>query len=122
MTIEQCYEAIGGSYQKVCSRLPGRKFVERFLLRYLKDDSAQLLMAAVDAGDVEETFRYALALKGVAANLGFGDLENAVAELAETIHNAGSITPGARRLAQEVQRCHTHVVKTIRCYLENGQY
>ena len=78
MTIEELYIKLGGDYKKVCSRLPGRRFVERFVERYLADDSAESLLAALESGDVRESYRLALALKGVAGNLGFEDLENTV--------------------------------------------
>ena len=122
MTIEQCYETLGGDFQRVCRRLPGRRFVERFLARYLEDDSAQRLLSALDAGDAEEAFRYTLALKGVAGNLGLENLERSAAELAEAIRRAGgSVTPAVLALAETVSRSHTAAVKTIRLYLEERQ-
>ena len=82
MTIEELYQKLGGDFTKVCGRLPGRRFVERFVERYLADDSAESLLAALESGDVRESYRLALALKGVAGNLGFEDLEKSVARLA----------------------------------------
>lgn len=117
MTIEELYQKLGGDFAKVCGRLPGRRFVERFLRRYLTDDSAEALFAALKAGDSEESFRLALALKGVAGNLGFGDLEAAVTRLAQVLR-AGKVTPEALRLGENVSRHHQMVVKAIRLYLE----
>ena len=117
MTIEECYEGLGGDYKRVCRRLPGRQFVERFLWRYLEDDSAQLLFAALAARDPAESYRCALALKGVAGNLGFEDMERAVSELAETIRG-GEITPQAREQAGTVRCCHQAAVKILRLYFE----
>ena len=116
MTIEELYQKLGGDFAKVCGRLPGRRFVERFLRRYLTDDSAQALFAALEAGNSEESFRLALALKGVAGNLGFEDLETAVERLAQVLR-AGEVTPEALRLGQAVKQRHLAVVKAIRLYL-----
>ena len=120
MTIEELYQKLGGDYPNVCRRLPGRRFVERFLRRYLTDDSAENLLAALKAGDSEESFRLALALKGVAANLGFEDLEAAAARLAEILR-AGKVTPEALRQGENVNRHHQMVVKAIRLYIADKQ-
>lgn len=116
MTIEELYCKLGGDFAKVCRRLPGRRFVERFLRRYLTDDTADTLLAALNAGDPRESFRLALALKGVAGNLGFEDLEAAAARLAEALR-AGEVTPEALRLGETVKHFHQVTVKTIRLYL-----
>ena len=120
MTIEQCYEKLGGDFSRVCRRLPGRGFVERFVQRYLEDDSARMLLAALQSRDLEEAFRYAMALKGVAGNLGFGDLEEAVTRLAQVLR-AGKVTPEALRLGEAVEYRHQAVVKAIRLYLSEKQ-
>lgn len=116
MTIEELYIKLGGDYKKVCSRLPGRRFIERFLERYLTDDSAEALLAALKTGDARESYRLALALKGVAGNLGFEDLEKTVARLAELLR-AGEVTSEALSLGQSVKCQHQAAVKAIRLYL-----
>ena len=116
MTMEELYEKLGGDCQRVCRRLPGGQFVERFLRRYLTDDSAEALLAALEAGDAEESFRLALALKGVAGNLGFEDLEKAANALAAVLR-AGKVTPEALRLGETVRHHHQMTVNTIRLYL-----
>ena len=116
MTIEELYLKLGGDYKKVCSRLPGRRFVERFLERYLTDDSAEALLAALRAEDARESYRLALALKGVAGNLGFEDLERTVTRLAGLLRE-GTVTPDAIRLAETIEGQHQAVVKAIRLYL-----
>ena len=116
MTIEELYQTLGGDFAKVCRRLPGRGFVERFLRRYLTDDTAQALLTALDVGNPEDSFRLALALKGVAGNLGFEDLEAAAARLAEVLR-AEAVTPEALRLGQTVRYFHQITVKAIQIYL-----
>lgn len=122
MTIEQCYEKLGGDFHRACSRLPGRSFVERFMKRYLEDDSAQKLFLALQEQNMDDVFCYALALKGVAGNLGFENLERAAAELANALRGSGGkLTPGIRTLAEDVRRNHIAAVKAIRLYLEERQ-
>lgn len=115
MTIEELYQKLGGDFAKVCTRLPGRRFVERFVERYLSDDSAEQLLAALQEGDAEESYRLALALKGVAGNLGFEDLEEDAACLVQILR-AGTVTPEALRQGELVKRRHQTAVKAIRLY------
>lgn len=119
MTIEELYDRLGGSFEKVCGRLPGRQFVERFMTKYLTDDSAEHLLAAVRAGDEVEAYRYAMALKGVAGNLGFEDLEKAAAELAHALRerSVSRNDKALAALAEKVEGCHLAAVKTIRLYM-----
>lgn len=120
MTIEACYAKLGGSYARVCRRLPGRHLIDRFLRRYLEDDSAQMLFASLESGDMEEAYRYALSLKGVAANLGFEDLEKAVTVLAENIRFCGGGITEHLRVQMEVVRIRqTQAVETISEYLKS---
>ena len=116
MTIEELYQKLGGDFTKVCGRLPGRRFIERFLERYLTDDSAESLLAALESGDVRESYRLALALKGVAGNLGFEDLEKSVARLAALLRE-GTVTTDAMKLAEAIEGQHQAAVKAIRLYL-----
>lgn len=116
MTLEKLYHILGGDFETVCRRLPGPQFVERFLKRYLTDDSAECLQAALKKGDATESFRFALALKGVAGNLGFQDLEKAVTGLAGVLRD-GKVTPEALRMGENVECQHQVAVKTIRQYL-----
>ena len=116
MTIEELYIKLGGDYKKVCSRLPGRRFIEHFLERYLTDDSAEALLAALKTGDARESYRLALALKGVAGNLGFEDLEKTVARLAALLRE-GTVTSDAMKLAKTIEGQHQAAVKAIRLFL-----
>ena len=116
MTIEELYEKLGGSFVKVCGRLPGRRFVERFLTKYLADDSAEHLLAAVKAGNLTESYRYAMALKGVAGDLGLEDLEEAVGALALSVRD-GRMPADVKALADQVECCHLAAVKAIQLYL-----
>lgn len=74
MTLEECYSRMGGDYEEVLGRLCNRAFVEKFLVKFLNDDSYQNLHASLQAGDLSEAFRAAHMLKGVCQNLGLGRL------------------------------------------------
>ena len=85
MTIETCYQKLGGDYQDTLARIPAEALIRRFLGAFLKDPSFDQLCCAMDAGDRPSAFRAAHTLKGVAGNMGLTPLYNAVCELVEPL-------------------------------------
>ena len=65
MTLEECYKNFGGDYQEVENRLCSRKFVEKFLVKFLADKSYENLHHYLDEGDLAEAFRAAHTLKAL---------------------------------------------------------
>lgn len=68
MTIRDCYQAMGGDYEQAVRRLSGEKMVERFLARFLEDDSFPRLCGAMEERKRKEAFYAADALKDVSGN------------------------------------------------------
>ena len=42
MTMQECYEAIGGNYEDVLGRLRSEALIQRFTLKFLEDPSSQI--------------------------------------------------------------------------------
>ena len=61
-------------YEEVVNRLCSRKFVEKFLVKFLADKSYEDLHRYLDEENYEEAFRAAHTLKGVCQNLGIKSL------------------------------------------------
>ena len=83
MTVQECYEAFGGNYQEVVSRLRTDERIIRFLKMALNDGSYQLLVDSIATNNVDEAFRAAHTLKGVCGNLSisrFGESSTALCE------------------------------------------
>lgn len=74
MTIQECYDALGGDFKDVMGRLKKEDRVARFAVKFLGDGSYQLLMDSLKAKDYKEAFRAAHSMKGVCQNLGFSQL------------------------------------------------
>ena len=74
MSIEECYQQIGGDYNQVLARLMTPKLVIRFIGRFLEDNSFSMLEKALAEGNCKEAFRAAHTLKGVCQSLGLGNL------------------------------------------------
>ena len=69
MTLKQFYEKVGGDYDDVCERLGGPEVVESIVKMLLTDRHYTRCMQALLAGDADEAFCEAHALKGICLNL-----------------------------------------------------
>ncbi len=112
MSLELFYDRVGGSLEDTLRRLPGEGFVKKFLLRYLDDPSFSQLEDAVARSDWESAFRAAHTVKGVAQNLGLGDLYRSADVLTEALR--GGREPTDRALLCAVETAQAEVLAGIR--------
>ena len=87
MTIQECYEAIGGNYEDVLRRLRSEALIRKFTLKFLEDQSYPLLKQSLGDNNYEEAFRGAHTLKGVCQNLSFDRLYEVSSELTELLRD-----------------------------------
>ena len=121
MTIQECYQELGGNLAQVQKRLPSVSLIKRFITKFLDDDSYSRLCAAMEQENREEAFRAAHTLKGVSANLGFDRLLAWLGELTELLRPAGETLPeGAGALFEAVRGDYAQTVNAIRAYLETA--
>lgn len=119
MTLEECYQELGGSYAEVLSRMMSPKLVTRFLGKFLDDPSHQMLCDAMMAGDRVEAFRAAHTLKGVCQNLSFGGMLTSVEPLTEMLRFADADIPeGAKELFAQVSQDYDKTVSVIKEFLQ----
>lgn len=90
MNINECYQAMGADYEEVFGRLRNERLITKFVLKFPGDPSFSLLQSTLEEKNVEEAFRAAHTLKGVAQNLGFTPLYEATATLTEVLR-AGNL-------------------------------
>lgn len=120
MTIQECYQKLGGEFAQVEKRLPSVSLVRKFIIKFLDDDSYSNLCLAMQNGQREEAFRAAHTLKGVSANLGFSRLLASAGELTELLRAETESIPGrAAALLEEVKQDYELTVSVIRAYLES---
>lgn len=50
MTIQECYQVLGGDYAQVEKRLPGIHLIRRFIAKFLDDGSYPELCRAMEQG------------------------------------------------------------------------
>ncbi len=115
MTIEMCYEEMGGNCQEVCMRIPSDTLIIKFVGSFLDDPSFATLRCAMDAGNLEEAFRAAHTLKGVCANLSFSKLQHSASQLTEVLRAAQDAIPEqAYALMEAVCRDYQDTTDVIR--------
>ncbi len=114
MSLQECYSALGGSYEEVLSRLSSERLVKKFALKFLTDPSYDLLVRSMGSEDWPEAFRAAHTIKGVCQNLSFTTLYQSSHALAEALRNG--YTPEAPALYAQVQADYEKTVSAIRAY------
>ena len=120
MTIQECYQKLGGDYAQVEKRLPGIHLIRRFIAKFLDDGSYPELCRAMEQGQTEEAFRAAHTLKGVSANLGFDRLTASSGELTELLRGrTDGIPTEAVPLLDMVRQDYDLKADAIRAYLNS---
>ena len=114
MTIQECYAALEGDYQEVLSRLYSDALVQRFVGKFLSDQSFPLLDRSMKERDYEEAFRAAHTLKGVAQNLSFTRLYRSSHELTEALREQDYEL--AVRLFSKVEADYAQTAAAIQSY------
>lgn len=90
MTVRECYEQIGGNYEEVQRRLCSDALIQKFLGKFLLDESYAKVLQGLREETPDEAFRAAHTLKGVCQNLGLGRLSESSAALTEALRGGKS--------------------------------
>ncbi len=114
MTIQECYKAIGADYDDVLGRLRSERLIQKFVLKFLDDESFRLLCDSMAAGDLDTAFRASHTIKGVCANLGFTRLGASSHDLTEALR--GRDGAAAAGLLDRVKADYEQTAAAIRAY------
>jgi len=117
MTLQECYEKMGGDYAEVLSRLIKEDRIEKYMVKFLDDPTYQTLCEVKTAGDHEAVFLHIHTLKGVSQNLGFGNLYRASYEMTEAVR--GGIPLGDESLFEAVSKAYNETIAIIEEFAEN---
>ena len=112
MGLKECYLAIGGNYEDAIGRLYSEKLVKKFVLKFLKDPSYELLQSSLKEGNYEEAFRASHTIKGICQNLSFTRLQASSSALTEALRSGG--TPEVPDLVQQVAADYQETAAAIR--------
>jgi len=117
MTLQECYEKLGGSYAEVSSRLPSEKFIQKFVLKFLEDKTYGLLRESYEGENFEEAFRAAHTVKGMCQNLSFTTLGNSSSALTESLR--GGKSPESDGLYKKAMEDYDMTLEVIREYKQS---
>ena len=114
MTIQECYAALEGDYQEVLGRLYSDALVQKFVLKFLSDQSFQLLESSLKEENYEDAFRAAHPLKGVSQTLSFTRLYHASHEITEALRTKNY--DQAHQLLATVAADYAQTASAIKAY------
>lgn len=114
MTVKECYEAVGGNYEDVMSRLRTDERVMRFLGKVADDGSFALLKDSLASRNMEESFRAAHTLKGVCLNLSLTRLYDSASQLTEALRGRTEYGADLEPLFERVKEDYELTVSNIR--------
>ena len=114
MTMQECYEAIGGNYEDVLRRLPNEALIRKFTLKFLEDQSYLQLKQALKDKNYEDAFRSAHTLKGVCQNLSFDRLYEVSHELIELLRDGTGEQPGIQEAMEKVTEVYELMIEEIK--------
>lgn len=122
MTIQECYEKIGGDYDQVAKRLPSASLIHKFVLKFLDDRSYDKLRDAMEKGQRETAFRAAHTLKGVCGNLSFIRLMDSSSKLTEVLRSESEEIPAeAFQMMEDVKKDYALTAEGIREYMNSAE-
>ena len=118
MNIKECYLQLGGDYEDVLKRLHSETLVQKFVVKFLNDQSYELLLQAIEDGNAEEAFRAAHTIKGICQNLSFTRLYES-SHLVTELFRAGKceIEP---ELLSRLQKDYEQTATAIRQFQEEN--
>lgn len=112
MTVEQVYKNMDSDYASVKDRLQNDALIEKFLIKFLADESYANIIKNLEAQNPEEAFRAAHTLKGVCQNLGLDRLYKSSYDVTEVLRNGkNDVTP---EMMEKLESDYDVTVSSIR--------
>ena len=112
MTVEQVYKNMDSDYASVKARLQNDALIEKFLIKFLADESYANIIKNLEVQNPEEAFRAAHTLKGVCQNLGLDRLYKSSYDVTEVLRNGkNDVTP---EMMEKLESDYDVTVSSIR--------
>lgn len=112
MTVEQVYKNMDSDYASVKDRLQNDALIEKFLIKFLADESYANIIKNLEAQNLEDAFRAAHTLKGVCQNLGLDRLYKSSYDVTEVLRNGkNDVTP---EMMEKLESDYDVTVSSIR--------
>lgn len=112
MNIKEFYEQSGSDYEGTLARLLTVERIVKFVYRFKDAPDFANMCEAIDANDIEASFRGSHTLKGMCANMGFTKLYNSSSELCEEYRN-GNPSEKAAELYERTKADYNELISLI---------
>jgi HPt (histidine-containing phosphotransfer) domain-containing protein len=113
MNLKECYDVLGGNYESVTQRLMNEKIVSKFVIKFLSDDSFNLLNESIKEKKYNVSFRAAHTIKGICQNLDFTRLFESSNKLTELLRSGVYNENEIAGLFNDVERDYNITVSAI---------
>ena len=123
MTLQELYEAIGGSYEEAIGRLQSDALVGRFIVKLLEDNSCSRLISCWKNGDEAAAFEAAHTAKGVCANLSVSGLAALASEITEALrpgNEALRANTDVDALVARFEESYDNAITAIAAYVQGA--
>ena len=111
MTLQDCYEDMGGDLGAALAVLESETRLARYLKLFLDEPTARMLFLALEDARWAEAFRAAHTMKGLCRGLGLTRLYDSCCALADALR--GGRAPEDERVLAQVQRDYEAVTRAI---------
>lgn len=118
MKVKEFYKKINGDYDDMFERVSSDELILNFVKRFPSDTTYAQLMNAVQKADITASFEASHKLKGIAANLSFSQLYDAVSELCEQLRSQTGFVDA--ELVQKISKNYDVVLCEINRLEEGG--
>lgn len=114
MDLKACYQNLGGDFDEVLGRLRREPMIEKFVFKFLSDDSFQLFKTSMENQDYDEALRGVHTLKGICQNLAFTRLFRSSEQMTSTLreHDIAKAAELAPQLAED----YAQTIRAIEAY------
>ena len=123
MTLQELYDAIGGSYEQATRVLRMDKLIDKHIRKLTKNGIVESLLEEEQTMDPVQLFEKAHAMKGVCSNLGLSRLADAASEIAEEYRTGNSrrlTDEQVKEKLREIAALYERTAEGIRQYEENA--
>ncbi len=114
MTVKECYEEMGASYDEVFGRLRTDERIAKFLRRVADDKSMELLESSIATGNAEEAFRAAHTIKGICMNLALTKMSASASAATEALRGKSTVEAGVAPLIAALKADYDNTIRCIK--------
>lgn len=111
MTIKECYNIIG-NYNDAIGRLGSDKLIEKYLNKFLKDESFSSFLTSYEQKDYKQAFIHIHNLKGLFLNLSISHAGQSASAVCEALRQ-GPPTEDITPLVAKAKEDYEKVVATV---------